>query len=219
MLDARPGPAPRFDRTDAGQRAFDPAVGDALAGLTGWDYGTGELGRSGPPRTVPFCGHNSHRNWTHMKSHLQDIADVRAVVQLYIDGASGDPAKLREAFHPDAHMFGHIGDMATYIPIGDFIGMVESSPSMAGPNYVADVRTVDVIGDAGVAVLVDTTTSAATSSTTSPWRASMVVGGSPTRPTRTPAVRRLPTDYPGHGATRQSESSGVRPRLVTREPA
>jgi hypothetical protein len=71
-----------------------------------------------------------------MKSHLQDIADVRAVVQLYVDGASGDAAKLKEAFHPDARMFGHIGDMATYIPIGDFIGMVESSPTMAGPNAV-----------------------------------------------------------------------------------
>ena len=45
-----------------------------------------------------------------MKNHLQDIAEVRAVVQLYIDGANGDAAKLREAFHADARMFGHIGD-------------------------------------------------------------------------------------------------------------
>ena len=33
--------------------------------------------------------------------------------------------------------------------------MVESSPTMAGPHYAADVRTVDIIGDAGVAVLVE----------------------------------------------------------------
>ena len=90
-----------------------------------------------------------------MKDQLQDIADVRAVIQLYIDGASGDAAKLEEAFHPDARMFGHIGDMETYVPIGDFIAMVQSSPSMAGPNYTADVRMVDVAGDAGVAVLVE----------------------------------------------------------------
>ncbi len=63
-----------------------------------------------------------------MKDHVHDIAAVRAVVQLYIDGAQGDAAKLKQAFHPDARMFGHIGDMATYVPIGDFIGMVESSP-------------------------------------------------------------------------------------------
>jgi hypothetical protein len=77
------------------------------------------------------------------------------LVQLYVDGASGDVDKLREAFHPDARMFGHIGEMGAYVPIGDFIGMVEGSPSMAGPDYSADVRTVDVIGDAGVAVLVE----------------------------------------------------------------
>jgi hypothetical protein len=90
-----------------------------------------------------------------MKNHLQDIADVRALVQLYVEGASGDATKLKEAFHPDAHMFGHIGEMDTYIPITDFIGMVDSSPGMAGPNYTTDVRSVDVIGDAGVAVLVE----------------------------------------------------------------
>ncbi len=90
-----------------------------------------------------------------MKDQLQDIADVRAVIQLYIDGASGDAPKLKEAFHPDARMFGHIGDMDTYVPISDFIGMVESSPSMASPNYIADVRSVEVVGDAGMAVLVE----------------------------------------------------------------
>ena len=90
-----------------------------------------------------------------MKDQLQDIADVRAVIDLYIEGASGDAGKLKDAFHPDARMFGHIGDMETYVPIGDFIGMVESSPSMAGPGYTADVRMVDVAGDAGVAVLVE----------------------------------------------------------------
>ena len=77
-----------------------------------------------------------------MKDHLQDIADVRAVVQLYIDGAQGDAVKLKEAFHPDARMFGHIGEMPAYLPIGDFIGMVDGSPNMAGPNYTADIRTV-----------------------------------------------------------------------------
>lgn len=91
-----------------------------------------------------------------MRSHLQDIADVRAVVQLYIDGASGDPAKLEEAFHPDAHMFGHIGDEHDLgTDIREFISMVGSGPSKAGPNYAAEVRTIDVTGDAGVAVLIE----------------------------------------------------------------
>ncbi len=87
--------------------------------------------------------------------HLKDIEDVRALVQLYVDGASGDIDKLRQAFHPDARMFGHIGEMDTYEPITDFIALVESTPGLAGPGYTYDIRTVDVVGDAGVAVLVE----------------------------------------------------------------
>ncbi len=89
-------------------------------------------------------------------SHLQDIADVRALIQLYVEGANGDGDKMRQAFHPLAHMFGHIGDeMPSYEPITDFTALVEANPGLAGPNYTWDIRTVDIVGDAGVAVLVE----------------------------------------------------------------
>ena len=91
-----------------------------------------------------------------MSDYLTDLDEVRAVVQLYIDGANGDVAKLERAFHPDARMMGHIGPMDTYVPITDFIAMVKATPGMAGPNYRATVRTIDIVGDAGVAVLVET---------------------------------------------------------------
>lgn len=91
-----------------------------------------------------------------MQSHLNDLEAVRALIQLYIDGSNGDVAKLKEAFHPDARMMGHIGPVDTYIPITDFITMVERQPGMAGPNYQAYVRNIDLAGDAGVAVLVET---------------------------------------------------------------
>ena len=91
-----------------------------------------------------------------MANHIQDLEDVRALIQLYIDGASGDLPKLRAAFHRDAHMMGHIGAMDTYVPIAVFIDMVEKQPNMAGPNYKAFVRSIDITGDAGVAVLVET---------------------------------------------------------------
>ena len=91
-----------------------------------------------------------------MTAHnIQDIADVRALVQLYIDGSNGDGDKMRRAFHPDAHMFGHIGPMETYEPITEFTKLVEEQPGLAGPNYRADIRSVDLVGDAGVAVLVE----------------------------------------------------------------
>jgi len=91
-----------------------------------------------------------------MSVALQDLEDVRALIQLYIDGSNGDVAKLTQAFHGDARMFGHIGPMDTYIPIGGFFDMVQAQPGMAGPKYKAFVRSIDLTGDAGVAVLVET---------------------------------------------------------------
>ena len=91
-----------------------------------------------------------------MATYIQDLAEVRAVIQLYMDGANGDVGKLRAAFHPDAHMMGHIGAMDTYVPIATFFDMVAKQPGMAGPNYQAIVRSIDITGDAGVAVLAET---------------------------------------------------------------
>lgn len=91
-----------------------------------------------------------------MQAYLKDLDEVRAVIQLYIDGANGDVQKLKQAFHVDAHMMGHVGAMDTYIPIADFFAMIAAQPGLAGPNYKATVRTIDITGDAGVAVLVET---------------------------------------------------------------
>lgn len=90
-----------------------------------------------------------------MSDYMQDLDDVRDVVQLYVEGANGDGDKLRRAFHADARMAGHIGSMDTYIPISDFIALVEAQPGLAGPSYQATVRSIDLTGDAGVAVLVE----------------------------------------------------------------
>ena len=91
-----------------------------------------------------------------MAESIQDLQDVRALIQLYIDGANGDVAKLKQAFHADARMFGHVGQMETYIPIGGFFDMIAKMPGLAGPNYKAVVRSIDLAGDAGMAVLVET---------------------------------------------------------------
>ena len=86
-----------------------------------------------------------------MESHIKDLEAVRSLIQLYIDGANGDVAKLKQAFHPDARMMGHIGPMETYIPITDFFAMIERQPGMAGPNYKAFVRSIDLAGARGAA--------------------------------------------------------------------
>jgi hypothetical protein len=91
-----------------------------------------------------------------MSQVISDLDEVTALIQLYIDGSNGDVDKLRQAFHPDAWMMGHVGPMDTYMPITDFFGLVGAQPGLAGPNYRAIVRSIDLSGDAGVAVLAET---------------------------------------------------------------
>jgi hypothetical protein len=90
-----------------------------------------------------------------MSDYMKDLDEVRSLVQLYVDGANGDIDKLRQAFHPTATMMGHIGPMDTYVPIEEFVSLVEAHPGSAGPDYQATVRSIDLTGDAGVAVLVE----------------------------------------------------------------
>jgi hypothetical protein len=90
-----------------------------------------------------------------MGQYMDDLEEISRVVQLYIDGANGDVAKLEEAFHPSAWMFGHIGPMETNIPIQDFFKMITEMPGLAGPAYRARITSIDVIGDAAVATLAE----------------------------------------------------------------
>jgi hypothetical protein len=78
-----------------------------------------------------------------------------ALIQLYIEGSNGEIAKLRQAFHPDARMAGHVGDDDDNGPIADFIAWIETNPGLAGPNFQAVIRTIDLTADAGVVVLVE----------------------------------------------------------------
>ncbi|MGB5756150.1 MAG: nuclear transport factor 2 family protein [Acidimicrobiales bacterium] len=89
-------------------------------------------------------------------AHVADLEAVTELIGLYIDGAAGEVAKLRKAFHADAQMMGHIGPMNTYFPITEFFKMVEANPGMAGPGYKAVIQSIDLTGDAGVAVLAET---------------------------------------------------------------
>ena len=91
-----------------------------------------------------------------MGQRIDDHDAITKLVQLYINGAGGDVAKLREAFHPDARMYGHIGAVTHAIPITGFFDMVAGAKgSLAGPRYKARIVSIDVVGDAGVAVLAE----------------------------------------------------------------
>jgi hypothetical protein len=77
---------------------------------------------------------------------------IAQVVQLYIDGAAkGDVAKLTEAFHEDARMFGAAGDSRYDGPIGE---MFTDPPADTG-NYRARIVSILQTGDVAIAELAE----------------------------------------------------------------
>jgi hypothetical protein len=79
-------------------------------------------------------------------------AEIEQVVQLYIDGASkGDAAKLKEAFHAEAWMFGSVGGERYDIPIDQMIEMTTSQPLDSDGSFRARVTAVEQIGEAAMA--------------------------------------------------------------------
>ncbi len=82
---------------------------------------------------------------------VREYDEVRRVVQLFLDGESkGDVAKLREASHPDARMFGSVGGSRYDMPIAEFVELAVKEPGDTG-NHRARIRSVQQAGDAAVA--------------------------------------------------------------------
>jgi hypothetical protein len=79
---------------------------------------------------------------------------ITAVVQLYIDGsATGDASKLKQAFHPEARMYGSLGDQRLDMPIAELYPMLEAKPMDVDGSYEASVTAVDQVDDAAIARL------------------------------------------------------------------
>ncbi|HEY7926405.1 MAG TPA: nuclear transport factor 2 family protein [Candidatus Dormibacteraeota bacterium] len=76
-------------------------------------------------------------------------------VHLYIEGASkGDPAKLREAFHEDARMFGSLAGTRHDVPVTDLYEMAADMPADTG-NYSARIVSLEQTGDAAAVALTE----------------------------------------------------------------
>ena len=79
---------------------------------------------------------------------------IVGTVQLYIDGvATGDAAKLEQAFHQDARMYGAVDGQRYDIPISEMIKLVESQPADTDGSFRASVRVVAEEGDAAIATV------------------------------------------------------------------
>ena len=85
---------------------------------------------------------------------IDDYDAIVATVQLYIDGsAQGDAAKLGEGFHPEAQMYGAVGDDRYDEPIAAYIKLMGDSPG--GEALRARITSVVQAGDAATATVVE----------------------------------------------------------------
>ena len=83
-----------------------------------------------------------------------DREAITSVIQLYVDGAStGDMAKLKEAFHQDAWMFGSFGGQREDVPIAQMFDEVASQPMNSDGTFSARVTSVEQVGDIATATL------------------------------------------------------------------
>jgi hypothetical protein len=86
---------------------------------------------------------------------VDDYDAICRVLQLCTEGeAKGDVAKLREAFHADARMFGSISGERYDVPIEELFALAESEPADTG-NYRSRVLSVQQTGDAAVGVVAE----------------------------------------------------------------
>ena len=81
-------------------------------------------------------------------------AEITRTVDLYVEGMrNGDGTKLREAFHPQAWMFGSLAGTRYDEPIGELIAMVDGHPVDVDGSFRTRVVSVEQVGDAAFAVL------------------------------------------------------------------
>jgi len=81
-------------------------------------------------------------------------AEITRTIDLYVEGMrNGDGAKLREAFHPQAWMFGSLAGTRYDEPIGELIAMVDGHSLDVDGSFQARVVSVEQVGDAAFAVL------------------------------------------------------------------
>jgi hypothetical protein len=92
----------------------------------------------------------------HDGTTIEDVEAIAAVVQLYIDGcAQGDAAKLVRAFHPDAQMYGAIGDQRFDVPMTEFFKIITEAPGGAGGVFRARISSIARVGEAATATVIE----------------------------------------------------------------
>jgi hypothetical protein len=91
-----------------------------------------------------------------MAATAQETEQIRRTVNLYAEGCrDGDAAKLREAFHPDARMWGSMMGQRDDEPISELIAMVDGKPVDVDGSFHWHITAVEQNDDTASAVLVE----------------------------------------------------------------
>ena len=86
---------------------------------------------------------------------VDDYDAIRDVVQLCLDGeAKGDVAKLQEAFHQDAWMFGELAGTRYDVPIQSLFDMAAEGPADTG-SYQSRILSITQLGDVATATVAE----------------------------------------------------------------
>jgi hypothetical protein len=90
-----------------------------------------------------------------MAEQIKDYDEIVRVLGLCMEGeAKGDAARLKEAFHEDARMFGEVAGTRYDMPITESFELAVSEPADTG-NYQGRVLSVHQVGDAANAVVAE----------------------------------------------------------------
>jgi hypothetical protein len=91
-----------------------------------------------------------------MATTAQEADQITRAVDLYVEGMrDGDADKLREAFHPDARMWGNLGGQRFDVPIAEMIAMFDGKPADVDGSYRAEVTAVEQNEDVASVVLAE----------------------------------------------------------------
>lgn len=91
-----------------------------------------------------------------MSSRCPELASIRQVIDLYMDGVrNGNVESLRQAFHPQASMFGWKGSDLFVTPIQGLYDYVASTPAPAQSGEPTDflITSIEVAGNAATVAM------------------------------------------------------------------
>lgn len=99
---------------------------------------------------------SEHQHVAPAATTIEETDAIAHAIQLYIDGmARGDQAKLADAFHPEARMYGALGAQRFDVPITEFAKILTESPADADGTFRARVTSIVMIGDVACATVVE----------------------------------------------------------------